>query len=165
MLICVDIVFSFTSHEFLSSEFCMEIDAATEFAKGWDTMALHQWAMTGNEYAVLSTVPLSTKDRARVQAGTEIEVPRQCAIKVGSEGVPVSKCYEFAVDCGLCIKSSISSVLNTKCINKALREPRRWKGRRHQTASLILRPLFTVFICQMPLRDKRPARSICSPAS
>lgn len=68
----------------------MEIDAATEFANGWDTLAIQQWLMTGNEYAVLSTVPLTTKERARVDAGAEVELPRQCAIKVGSEGVPVS---------------------------------------------------------------------------
>jgi hypothetical protein len=67
----------------------MEIDAATEFAQGWDALAIQQWLMTGNEYAVLSGVPLSTKERTRVQAGAEVEVPRQCAIKIGSEGVPV----------------------------------------------------------------------------
>lgn len=65
----------------------MEIDAAVEFAQGWDTRAVQQWTMTGNEYAVLSTIPLSTKERDR--AG-QVEVPRQCAIKIGSEGVPVS---------------------------------------------------------------------------
>lgn len=75
----------------------MEIDAATEFAQGWDTKAIQQWTMTGNEYAVLSTIPLSKKDRARVESSGEVEVPRQCAIKVGSEGVPVSPVSVF--DC------------------------------------------------------------------
>jgi hypothetical protein len=73
-----------------ASEFCMEIDAATEFAKGWDSLAIKQWTMTGNEYAVLSTIPLSTKEKARVDGAAEVEVSRQCAIKIGSEGVPVS---------------------------------------------------------------------------
>ena len=77
------------------SEFCMEIDAAAQFAKGWDSLAIKQWTMTGNEYAVLSTVPLKTKERARVQAGDEVEVPRQCAIKIGSEGVPVSDLHSW----------------------------------------------------------------------
>ncbi|KAL7480319.1 hypothetical protein ACHAW6_006064 [Cyclotella cf. meneghiniana] len=78
-----------------NEEFCMEIDAATEFAQGWDTKAIQQWTMTGNEYAVLSTIPLSKKDRARVESSGEVEVPRQCAIKVGSEGVPL---YENHAD-------------------------------------------------------------------
>jgi hypothetical protein len=73
----------------------MEIDAATEFAQGWDSLAIQQWTMTGNEYAVLSTVPLTTKEKARVQASAGVEVPRQCSIKIGSEGVPVS--FTFAI--------------------------------------------------------------------
>jgi hypothetical protein len=76
-------------HSLHYTEFCMQIDAATEFAKGWDTLAVKDWLNTGNEYAVLSTIPLSSKDRSSTENGGA-EVPRQCAIKIGSEGVPVS---------------------------------------------------------------------------
>lgn len=48
-----------------NEEFCMQIDAATEFAQGWDTLAVKQWIQTGNEYAVLSNVPLSGKEREK----------------------------------------------------------------------------------------------------
>jgi len=72
-----------------NEEFCMQIDAATEFAQGWDDLAVKQWMKTGNEYAVLSNVPLSGKERERNSVDKSVEVPRQCAIKIGSEGVPL----------------------------------------------------------------------------
>ena len=75
----------------------MEIDAATEFTPNWDTLAIQQWSMTQNEYAVLSTVPLSTHERDRIRTqGNSVaeEVPRQCSIKIGSEGVPV-RIFQF----------------------------------------------------------------------
>ncbi|KAL7440028.1 hypothetical protein ACHAXH_008850 [Discostella pseudostelligera] len=78
-------------------EFCMQIDAATDFAQNWDSLATQQWTMTNNEYAILSNIP--QKDREKKTAGTaggeEEEVPRQCSIKIGSEGVPL---YESIAD-------------------------------------------------------------------
>jgi len=73
-----------------NEEFCMQIDAATDFAQGWDNLAVTQWMMTGNEYAVLSNVPMSDKEREKNGGdSSSVEVPRQCAIKIGSEGVPL----------------------------------------------------------------------------
>lgn len=71
-----------------NEEFCMQIDAATDFAQGWDSLAIKQWMGTGNEYAILSNVPLAEKEKDK--SGNDNVVPRQCAIKIGSEGVPVS---------------------------------------------------------------------------
>jgi hypothetical protein len=75
----------------------MQIDAATDFAQNWDSLAIQQWTMTNNEYAILSNIP--QKDREKKTAGTaggeEEEVPRQCSIKIGSEGVPL---YESIAD-------------------------------------------------------------------
>eukprot|EP00584_Thalassiosira_punctigera_P001662 CAMPEP_0172538584 /NCGR_PEP_ID=MMETSP1067-20121228/9951_1 /TAXON_ID=265564 ORGANISM="Thalassiosira punctigera, Strain Tpunct2005C2" /NCGR_SAMPLE_ID=MMETSP1067 /ASSEMBLY_ACC=CAM_ASM_000444 /LENGTH=549 /DNA_ID=CAMNT_0013324105 /DNA_START=250 /DNA_END=1900 /DNA_ORIENTATION=- len=71
-----------------NEEFCMQIDAATDFAQGWDDLAIKQWVETGNEYAVLSNVPMSDKEREK-NGDSGAEVPRQCAIKIGSEGVPL----------------------------------------------------------------------------
>jgi len=73
-----------------NEEFCMQIDAATDFAQGWDDLAINQWSMTQNEYAVLSNVPLSDKEREKNSGNSNnAEVPRQCSIKIGSEGVPL----------------------------------------------------------------------------
>lgn len=73
----------------------MQIDASTDFAKGWDEVAIKQWTMTGNEYAVLSNVPMPDKEREKKTGAGGVEVPRQCAIKIGSEGVPVRKRMVF----------------------------------------------------------------------
>jgi len=78
---------SFTRKLLGNEEFCMEIDSSMDFAKDWDIMALEQWKLTNNEYAVLSNVPLSAKEKDT--AAATVEVPRQCEIKIGSEGVPL----------------------------------------------------------------------------
>ena len=67
----------------------MQIDAHTDFAKGWDNLAMKEWLKTQNEYAILSNVPLSSKAREKSGDNGTVEVPRQCAIKIGSEGVPL----------------------------------------------------------------------------
>jgi len=86
---------SFTRKLLGNEDFCMQIDASTDFAKGWDNLAVNQWLKTGNEYAVLSNVPLSEKERDKMGSDGNVEVPRQCAIKIGSEGVPL---YENIAD-------------------------------------------------------------------
>ncbi|KAL3810880.1 hypothetical protein ACHAXA_003402 [Cyclostephanos tholiformis] len=73
-----------------NEEFCMQIDAATDFAKDWDELALNQWMSIGNEYAVLSNVPERDKNYGIMgDPNVESEVPRQCSIRIGSEGVPL----------------------------------------------------------------------------
>lgn len=74
-----------------NEEFCMQIDAATDFSQGWDTSAIQQWTHINNEYAVLSNPPLHTTEKQRKEKNgvMNAEVPRQCSIKVGSEGVPL----------------------------------------------------------------------------
>jgi hypothetical protein len=68
----------------------MQIDAATDFAKDWDVSALDQWTSIGNEYAVLSNVPERDKNYGIMgDADVDMEVPRQCSIHIGSEGVPL----------------------------------------------------------------------------
>lgn len=84
---------SFTRRLLADEEFCMEIDASMDFVKSWDEIALRQWKMTNNEYAILSNVPLSSKKEKEISdnnnAAAEEEVPRECLIKIGSEGVPL----------------------------------------------------------------------------
>ena len=82
---------------FILVDFCLQIDASTDFAPGWDNLAIQQWTATGNEYAVLSHIPLSEKEKKRKEKSgiNNVEVPRQCSIKIGSEGVPL---YENVAD-------------------------------------------------------------------
>ena len=79
---------SFTRKLLGNEEFCMEIDASMDFVHNWDVAAIEQWKSTNNEYALLSNVPLSVKDKG-VASSIAVEVPRQCDIKIGSEGVPL----------------------------------------------------------------------------
>ena len=79
---------SFTRKLLGNEEFCMDIDASMDFVKNWDSAAIEQWKLTSNEYAVLSNFPLSAKDKAATNPKA-VEIPRQCEIKIGSEGVPL----------------------------------------------------------------------------
>merc|ERR1719387_111950 len=45
-------------------DFCMQIDAHTNFMKRWDEDTLNEWALTDNEYAVLTSYPTGA-DQAR----------------------------------------------------------------------------------------------------
>ena len=68
----------------------MQIDAATDFARDWDDLAVSQWASAENEYAVLTNVPERDRNYGAMGDGAaEAEVPRQCSIRIGSEGVPL----------------------------------------------------------------------------
>lgn len=76
-----------------NEEYCMQIDAAADFTKYWDELAIQQWSLVQNEYAILSNVPERDKNYGiggMIGEGVAAaEVPRQCAIKIGSEGVPL----------------------------------------------------------------------------
>lgn len=89
---------SFTRQVLGNEEFCMEIDASMDFADNWDIAAIEQWELTNNEYAVLSNVPLSAKEKASFNP---VEVPRQCEIKIGSEGVPLFETHADGKAIGL----------------------------------------------------------------
>ncbi len=97
----ISFIFSLSEKYIGISEFCMQIDAATDFANKWDSLAIQQWTMTNNEYAILSNTPQSGKEREKKPTRLggvveeEEEVPRQCNIKIGSEGVPL---YENIAD-------------------------------------------------------------------
>jgi len=79
-----------------NEEYCMQIDASADFTKYWDELAIQQWSLVQNEYAILSNVPERDKNYGigggiggGEGGGVAPEVPRQCAIKIGSEGVPL----------------------------------------------------------------------------
>lgn len=74
-----------------NEEFCMQIDAHSDVAKGWDQMAKEEWGLTQNEFGVLSNVPADTMDKSSMAEGAKDfrAVPRQCAVRFLDNGFPV----------------------------------------------------------------------------
>jgi len=72
-------------HKILGDEeFCLQIDAHTEFVQDWDEISKREWAATGNEFAVISTVPAGLADK-----NEDVHtVPRQCEVQFLEVGVP-----------------------------------------------------------------------------
>lgn len=68
-------------------EFCLQIDAHTEFVSEWDDKVKHEWAATGNEFGIISTVPLGLSEHETEPANS---VPRQCMVQFLEVGIPVS---------------------------------------------------------------------------
>jgi Glycosyltransferase (GlcNAc) len=75
-----------------NEEFCMQIDAHTEFVPQWDKLAVSEWKNTENEFGILSTVPAAKAEMESYASGGAkfTEVPRQCSLKFQSNGIPVS---------------------------------------------------------------------------
>ena len=81
-----------------NEEYCMQIDAHTDFVKGWDDIAKEEWRKTNNEFAIISTVPADTKDRSDFESWTGSKhgnVPRQCVVKRSETQIPE---YESPAD-------------------------------------------------------------------
>jgi hypothetical protein len=72
------------AHKVLGNqEFCMQIDAHMEFTKNWDEKVKTEWANTGNEFGIISTIPAGLGEKE------EVAVPRQCAVDFQDIGIPV----------------------------------------------------------------------------
>jgi hypothetical protein len=73
-----------------NEEFCMQIDAHSDFVKDWDKVAREEWRKTQNEFGVISHVPARLADKAAYQVGgAQInEVPRQCMLRFLDNGFP-----------------------------------------------------------------------------
>jgi hypothetical protein len=67
-----------------NEEFCLQIDDHMQFAKGWDELLKKEWASTGNEFAIISTLPAGLDEK------NEKYVPRQCAVEFADIGILVS---------------------------------------------------------------------------
>ena len=77
-----------------NEEFCMQIDAHTDFAVGWDELAMSEWKKVNNEFGILSNVPAPKADKALYINESDSkfnEVPRQCALRFLDNGFPVSE--------------------------------------------------------------------------
>ena len=73
-----------------NQEYCMQIDAHTDFAKSWDEHLKAEWKATHNEFAVISTVPYPTtaKSEAKPGASKGREVSRACQVRFNDNGIP-----------------------------------------------------------------------------
>jgi hypothetical protein len=84
------------SHKILGNEeFCLQIDAHTAFVQDWDEKLKQEWAATGNEFGIISTVPpgFAAKDK---DVHTQ-NVPRSCVVTFEEVGIPVSALYCFVL--------------------------------------------------------------------
>jgi hypothetical protein len=66
-------------------EFCLQTDAHMDFVRNWDVKMMEMWALTNNEYAVLSTYATRSEDLPRLEEGEKgvnglHEVPHLCMI-------------------------------------------------------------------------------------
>ena len=73
-----------------NEEFCLQIDAHTDFTRNWDNEVKKQWLMTENEYAIISTRPAPIEMKIEHEEGGArfTEVPRRCHIGYHPEGIP-----------------------------------------------------------------------------
>ena len=69
-----------------NEEFCLQIDAHSEFVQDWDYISKREWAAAGNEFGIISTVPTGLSDKEQ----DVHSVPRQCEIQFLEVGLPVS---------------------------------------------------------------------------
>ena len=71
-------------------EFCLQIDAHSDFTKDWDKVLKEQWLMTENEYAIISTKPAPIQEKQFFEMGGSRanEVLRLCHAGYHPEGIP-----------------------------------------------------------------------------
>jgi hypothetical protein len=83
---------SMTRKSLGNEEFCMQVDAHTDFAKNWDAMVVEEWEQTENEFAIITAVPApKTEKEAHTEGGEKFKkVPRQCYIRFRDNKYPVS---------------------------------------------------------------------------
>ena len=66
-------------------DFCLQIDAHSQFERGWDVLAREDWQLAGNEYAVISTYIHDIG--ALGQSWARTNVPHVCLSQWGANGV------------------------------------------------------------------------------
>lgn len=66
-----------------NEEFCMQVDAHSDFAQDWDTLLTDMWGSVQNEYAVLSSTPADISVLQRNDLNNKNQqVPHLCQAKV-----------------------------------------------------------------------------------
>eukprot|EP01036_Dinobryon_divergens_P029870 gene29870-39036_t len=74
-----------------NQEFCMQVDAHSDFIQNWDVEVASMWGSTNNEYAVLSTIPpdVSLLSKSGLN-GPNQAVPHLCQATFDSRGMAVN---------------------------------------------------------------------------
>ena len=75
-----------------NEEFCLQTDSHMDFVKNWDVKMMEMWALTNNEYAVLSTYVTAIEELSKLEDGGEgvsgrHEVPHLCMITWGANNL------------------------------------------------------------------------------
>ena len=66
-----------------NEEFCMQIDAHSDFAPHWDTLQTSMWGSVQNEFAVLASTPADVGVLKRPSLnGEDQQVPHLCQARV-----------------------------------------------------------------------------------
>lgn len=75
-----------------NEDFCMQVDAHTEFVEGWDDIVINEWQAAQNEFAVISTAPAPKAIKQDYMEGGDKfgMVPRNCKVIFRDNGFPVS---------------------------------------------------------------------------
>jgi Glycosyltransferase (GlcNAc) len=100
-----------------NEEFCMQVDAHTDFAKNWDEILKEEWKYTANEFGIISSNPAAKADKSDLAPGGSKanQVPRQCKIIFRENGFPVSVGSRLSTGNARCCHSSI---YKTNCPNR-----------------------------------------------
>lgn len=75
-----------------NEEYCMQIDAHTQFVSNWDEIAKAEWKAANNEFAIISTVPAKKSEISDYESWTGSkngEVPRGCLVRIADNDIPV----------------------------------------------------------------------------
>ena len=74
-----------------NEQFCLQIDAHSTLSKHWDEGLSKEWQTINNDFAVLSTIPLSTTENNNNNKKKDKDksyVPRQCQVTFQDNGIP-----------------------------------------------------------------------------
>lgn len=101
-----------------NEEFCMQIDAHSDFAKGWDEFAVSEWKQTNNEFGILSAVPAAKAEKENYVKGADkyTEVPRQCSLRFKDNGIPVSFLSVCKCVVCRCVSTTNLRILTDACL-------------------------------------------------
>ena len=73
-----------------NEEYCMQVDAHSEFIHHWDQVAKLEWASIANEYGVLSNVPANINNKEIDESSSDTRrVPQVCTIGALDTNIPV----------------------------------------------------------------------------
>ena len=82
---------SFARKLLANEEYCMQVDAHSDFISNWDEIAKSEWANIGNEYGVLSNIPANINNKAKDESSNDRIVPQMCVLGALDTNIPVCR--------------------------------------------------------------------------